>query len=245
MDNLAQELTDTITDEHSVICIKVNLKNAVEPSHGDNLDPLFAFRAYLIANKVQIVYATLGLHALGENGRAHFHWHIIVANIPGGTFLSNNSLHRKRWLAKDNNHQQYSFGDGSIRFPSKEDPVWQCLAYPWKEGNDIIHGAFHIIPERYCGFLKKYGTDLYQVALGKRARQDACDERKKNALIQLHDLCKQNADQFADYRQMCVWLDQNYILTLSVEEYPDPRNYKTNCQKIAINLGKLKYSDII
>ena len=41
------------------------------------------------------------------------------------------------------------------------------------------------------------------------------------------------------------WLDDNYISTLTLEEYPDPRNYKINCQKIAVSLGKLKYSAIV
>jgi len=170
------------------------------------------------------------------------HYHLIVKSLPSGTFQSNNSQHRKRWLAKEGN-ETFSFENVSIRFPKKEDPVWQVLSYPFKEGYMMKKGTK--IPKKFLDFLIEYGKNLYQVSLGNRARNEACDERKKQALLILAKLCEEHKSEFKDYREMVIWLDTNYIDTLSLEERPDPRNYKTNCQKIASYLGKLKYSDIV
>lgn len=241
--SLAEELSKTILEEYRCISVKINYKkDEYEEAPGEPPDEFYSVTSYFNDCKLDIVYSTLGLHLNGENKKPHVHYHLIVKELPTGTFQSNNSQHRKRWLAKDGKGD-YSFENVSIRFPKKEDPVWQHLAYPLKEGLPLKKGEK--LPNKYKKFLMEYAVTLYQVSLGNRARQEACDERKKVALISLAKLCEENKSEFKDYRQMVIWLDKNYIETLPLEEYPDPRNYKINCQKIAVNLGKLKYSDIL
>lgn len=240
---LAQELSSLILDEYRCISVKINYaKDEYQEGVLAPPDEFGCVLAYLRDSNIDVVFSTCGLHLKGENKRPHIHYHLIVKALPTGTFQSNNSLHRNRWLAKEGN-DVYSFENTSFRFPKKENPVWQQLAYPFKEGLPIVKGIKNI--SKYKDFLMTYGTNLYQVSLGNRARQEACDERKKTALLSLAKLCEEHKSEFSDYRQMVIWLDTNYIDTLPLEEKPDPRNYKTNCQKICIHLGKLKYSDII
>lgn len=241
--DIPAQLSETIKEEYRCISVKINYdKDEYDASNNKPPNGYYSVEAYFRDYKLDIVYSALGLHLNGENKKPHVHYHLIVKELPSGTFISNNSQHRKRWNSKEGN-EIYSFDNVSIRFPKKENPVWCLLSYPFKEGLPIKVGTK--IPQLYYKFLLEYGKNLYQVSLGNRARNEACDERKKVALLSLAKLCEDHKSEFADYRQMVIWLDTNYIDTLPLEEKPDPRNYKTNCQKIAIHLGKLKYSDIL
>jgi len=140
---------------------------------------------YLKDSGVETVFSSCGLHINGENKRPHVHYHVICKSLPTGTFQSNNSQHRKRWLAKEGNEVS-SFENTSIRFPKKENPVWCHLAYPYKENKPIIAGEKNI--KKYKQFLIGYAVNLYEISLGNRAKQEACDERKKTALVSLAKL---------------------------------------------------------
>lgn len=241
--SLAEELSQTILDEYRCISVKINY--AEDEYDANNImppDELASVKAYFYHCKLDVVYSTCGIHLQGDNKKPHVHYHLIVKNLPTGTFQSSNSQHRKRWLAKEDN-EVFSFENVSIRFPKKENPVWQHLAYPFKEGLPIVRYNYNI--KKYFEFLMEYAKNLYEVSLGNRARQDACNERKKVSLLSLAQLCQENKNEFNNFKEMMIWLDTSYIATLDLEDYPDPRNYKTNCQKICVQLGKLKYSDII
>lgn len=244
MEDIPTELSDNIKEEYRCISVKINYREGeYDAENKDEPDEFHVVQSYFIDCKLEIIYSTMGLHLNGENKKPHIHYHLIVKELPTGTFQSNSSQHRKRWLAKEGN-ENCSFENTSIRFPKKENPVWQHLAYPLKEGN-ILKKGLKNLSKKQLEFLSEYGKNLYQVSLGNRARQDACEERKKVALNTLAKLLEEHKSEFTDYRTMVLWLDINYIDTLPLEEKPDPRNYKTNCQKIAIHLGILKYSDII
>lgn len=237
-------LSESIKDEYRCISVKINYGVGEYDENNKETPPdeFHSVKSYFIDNKLDIIYSSLGLHLNGENKKPHSHWHLIVRELPTGTFQSNSSQHRKRWLAKEGN-ETHSFENVSIRFPKQQDPVWQILAYPFKEGHVQPTGNARLKP--YLGFLVEYAINLYQVSLGNRARAEACDERKKVALQSLGKLCSDNQSSFTNYREMVIWLDINYIDLLPLEEKPDPRNYKANCQKVCVQLGKLKYSDII
>lgn len=240
--DLPTELTNSITAEYECISIKINYLDD-EYDASDNQSPpdnFYAVQAYLNELKIDILYSSCGLHLNGKNKIPHIHYALICKNIPKGTFVTANSTHRKRWLAKN---EDFNFEGVSFSFPKKENPVWQILSYPLKEGHAIPKGI--LMATKYLDFVTAYGKNLYQVSLGNHARQDACEERKKVALLSLAKLCEDNKSEFSSYREMVIWLDTNYIDKLSLEEKPDPRNYKTNCQKICVHLGKLKYSDIV
>lgn len=241
--SVADELSELIQEEYRCISCKINY--AEGESTDDVPDNLYSVIAYFRDTELDVAFSTCGLHLLGENARPHIHFHLIVKSLPSGTFTSCNSTHRRRWLSKEGN-EGYSFDNVSIRFPRRENPVWQHLAYPYKEGHVISrHPYLNQNVHPYLSFLREYAQNLFQVALGNRARQEACNERKKQALVNLGKLCEDHKDEFNNYREMILWLDTNYIEKLELDEYPDPRNYKTNCQKICVRLGKLKYSDIV
>jgi len=240
--SLAEELSNTIADDYKCISVKINYAKGEYTDNSTPPDEFHSVKAYFNDCKLDIVYSTLGLHLQGENKKPHVHYHCIVRSLPSGTFQSSNSQHRKRWQAKEGN-EMHSFENVSIRFPKKEDPVWQHLAYPFKEGLALKQGIY--VDKKYYNFLMDYAKNLYQVSLGNRARQEASDERKKTSLLSLAKLCQEHKSEFSNYKEMMIWLDINYIETLELEDYPDPRNYKANCQKICVSLGKLKYSDIL
>jgi len=245
MEDIPLQLSESIKEEYRCISVKINYKDGEydEENKEQPPDDFHSVSSYFSDCKLEIIYSTMGLHLNGENKKPHIHYHLIVKELPSGTFQSNNSQHRKRWLAKEGN-EVFGFENTSIRFPKKENPVWQHLAYPFKEGYIQKRGVKNLNTKQ-IEFLKDYAINLYQVSLGNRARQEACEERKKVALNTLAKLCEEHKSEFTDYRTMIIWLDTNYIDGLPLDEKPDPRNYKTNCQKIAIHLGILKYSDII
>lgn len=117
------------------------------------------------------------------------------------------------------------------------------MAYPFKEGIELSCCNFGL-NQKEIKFLKDVGQEIYEKACGLRLRQDKCEERKKNALLELYSLCETNKNSFGSFKQMLLWLDKNYIATLSIEDYPDPKNYKTNCQKVAVQLGLITYSSL-
>lgn len=247
MEDLPMALSESIESTFRIIEVKINYTKQ-ECEEGFELKPpeaIYSVLAYFQDLKLDIVFATAGIHVNGKSQKPHLHWHLIVRDLPSGTFQTENSKHRHRWLAKEGN-ECYSFEGVTFRFPKKkEDPVWQVLAYPYKEGLICDHKPLQIISKEFQNFLIDYGQQLYQVSLGLRARQDACELRKQKALLDLGKLCEDNKDEFSTYREMVIWLEENYISKLSLEEKPDIRNYQKNCQKIANYLGKLKYCDII
>lgn len=247
--DIPQLLSDLITEETKIISCKINY---AEGEYQDGIleppDEIHLVASYLKDCKVDILYSTCGLHLNGENKKPHIHWHMIVKNLPNGSFITNNSQHRKRWLAKEGTD---GFFGVSFRFPKKENPVWQVLSYPYKEGlvtkccQKVLDVHNKLPSQEIKDFLLQYGNTLYQTQLGNNARKDACEERQKKALNDLRRICEDAKDQFSSYNEMILWLDDNYIAKLQLEDYPEPMRYKSNCQKIAVFLGKLKYSHII
>jgi len=240
---LADELSKSILDDYRCISVKINY--AKDEFVADDVqcpDELFTVMSYFRDSGLEIIYSTCGLHVNGENKKPHVHFHCIVKSLIAGTFQSNNSQHRKRWLAKEGN-EIHSFENTSIRFPKKENPVWCHLAYPYKENQPLIKGEKNI--KKYKQFLIGYAVNLYQVSLGNRAKQDASEQRKKEARLALGLLCEEHKSEFTSYREMTKWLDVNYIKHLSLEDIPKRSNYQDNCQAVAIKLGILLFSDII
>lgn len=243
--HIAQELSSLILDSYRCISVKINYNHGeFDPSNVEMPDEWHCVKYYFKDVGLDIVYSTCGVHLKGDAGRPHIHYHLIVKAYPSQkTFVSNQSEFRRRWRDKESN-EGFSFPNTSIRFPDKENPVWQHLSYPLKEGIPIKKGIKGINLEQY-NFLKSYGMTRYQVSLGDRARNDASVQRKKVTRDSLFKVCHDGAINFNTYREMTAWLDINYINKLEFDEYPDPKNYKTNCQQIAVKLGKLKYSEIV
>jgi len=233
-----------IPDDSMVINVKLNVEDEEDVDYYD-------IKKYVKELGCNILFSSVGLHKNGENKVPHIHYNFITTPFHPP---SNPSQHRRRWAKKADAGLQ--FLETSWKFHHKLDlskPKYNTLAYPLKEGlivktplsKDIYIYGEKTMTKPQLDFLIEYGKTLYEASLGLRHRQDKCEERKKNALNDLAKLCSDNKHLFSSYVEMVKWLDDNYIKNLTIEEYPDPRNYKINCQKIAVNLGKLKYSDII
>lgn len=244
--NYSEELSSLILEDYTCISCKINY--AVNEDTEDPPEQLFSLLSYLLDLKLDVVFSTCGKHLNGKNKRPHVHWHLIVKDKLTGTFVTHNSTHRSRWMAKQDN-VEFKMDNVSISFPKKKSPVWQHLAYPYKEGHVVNSPGrkLNFNVKKYQQFLTEYAVSLYQVSLGNRARDEACAERKKQALLDLEDLCKNNQSEFSNYVEMVRWLDTAYIQTLDFYkgEYPSTNNYKINCQQVAVKLGLIKYSDII
>lgn len=243
MEDIPSQLSALILEEYRVMSFRINYaKDEYEEGSLDPPDEVFSIIAYLRDSKVDIIFSTAGIHLNGENKRPHMHYHIIVKELPSGTFQTANSTHRKRWLAKDDN-KGFSFENVSVCFPKKEDPVWQVLSYPYKEGLVCMHPALKKIDKKYNDFLIDYGKNLYQVSLGNRARKDACEERKQKAQDSLYDFCILNKEKFRNYKEMKEFLEDNYLSTLDRSQKPTLNNYRNNVQIVANTLGLFRYCD--
>jgi len=249
MEDIPSFLSASILPEYEIILVKCNYAvEEYEDGMSEPPDNLGAAVSYIRDNKIDIVYSSAGIHLNGEHKKPHCHWHMIVKSLPTGSFRSNQSLHRKRWLAKEGN-EHFSFDNVSFSFPKKLEPVWQTLAYPYKEGIECKSSAY---PELKVGmtkpiknFLMEYGSNIYQVALGKNAKQDAYENRKKVALIEMLNFCKENRDRFKTFREMLELLEDDYLAKMSPEQKPKFNNYKENCYVVGNTLGIFRYCDKI
>jgi hypothetical protein len=211
--------------------------------------PFSDLHKYLTDNNILIKYASYGQHLQGQNKIPHVHYNLITEPFNFKSMTQNSSQHRKRWYDKQTEIEP-DFLKLSFKFHAQLDdtkPKYSTLSYPLKEGLHIYttrRKMYTNVSQEMFNFLLNVGTDIYNKEVGLHQRQDKCEIRKQCALSDLATLCNQNKSNFGSFREMQLWLDINYIDKLDLLEYPDPKNYKTNLQKIAIKLKFLKYSDL-
>jgi len=246
--SISEMFEQQVPDDCSVINIKWNVPtlDTEEVLVKILLDfPISDIFDYLEFCNVTILYSSAGFHLKGDSKIPHVHLNLIVAPY---TPDKNPSQHRTRWFSKNGVKESFKFL--TFKYTKKidsESAKYSTLAYPLKEG----HSLYFMKPELYKNisetghkFLLDVGTSIYNKECGLHLRQEKCEERKKNALVELSILCEKNKSQFKDYKSMLLWLDVSYISTLTLTEYPDPKHYKTNTQKIAVKLGYLTYSQL-
>lgn len=200
---------------------------------------------YLKDSGVKVLASSAGIHTNGRSQKFHIHYHLICERFKEP---SNPSLHRKRWCNKnEDNMDDISFKYQRLN-PNQE--KYAILSYPLKEGKITNYREKTYtylgkpMTKEMINFLVETGKAIYEKELGLAMRQEKCEERKQLALSSLFDLCNQNKSFFSSYKEMMEWLDTNYIDKLELTEMPCPKNYKTNCQKIAVKFGFLKYSQL-
>lgn len=243
-ESIADLMEARISDESTVITVKVDLTDDYDYDMRPSWS-LIDIRSYLDDCGVNVIALSSGLHLKGKNQKPHLHYHFITEHHLPPT---NPSQHRKRWMIKTNR----DLSDCSFKYQNIKQnmPRYGILAYPLKEGlylrpNTSYEWFGEKMTQAMFNFLLEVGQSIYQKEIGLKMRQDKCEERKKVSLNELFELCKTNSSHFHNLKSMLVWLDENYIAKLELDEYPDPKNYKTNCQKICVALGKLKYSEIL
>lgn len=249
---LPNQFEQLIPDDAMVINVKLNFdipEDDVETLNCLRELPLFDIKKYVEDLDVKILFSSVGYHLLGERKQPHIHYHFITTAFHPP---SNPSQHRKRWAKKT--EASMEFLSSSFKFQSIDtsQPKYQVLSYPLKEGHAIKHNLktnyiFNQLPmtKEQILFLKEVGKSIYDKEQALKLRQDKCEERKKVALHSLYELCEANKNKFNTYREMVIWLEDNYISSLSLDEKPDINHYRTNTQKIANTLGKLKYCDLL
>jgi len=201
----------------------------------------------------RVLYSSAGIHKNGKNAVPHIHYHFITTRFK---VPSNRSQHRQRWVDEDI-ETNYLGKNCSIQFEKIDNtkPKYHVLAYPLKEGliNEEINAlGFHDYTQKngkmkkdMKTFLMGVGKEIYEKAMAAHDRREKSDERKQIKLTDLFNLCRENRESFTTFTGMKLWLDTNYIDKLELSELPDSRNYKNNCEKVAVKLRLLKYSDII
>lgn len=213
--------------------------------------PLRNLFSYLDFCNVKILFSSMGFHVNGDARIPHVHLNFICNSLDEKSYKAitqNSSQHRTRWFEKNGSQDQFKF----LTFKwhktiDKTKPKYSTLSYPLKEGHSLIAefpDAYKNISPEVFEYLKSVGQSIYNQELGLHLRQNKCEERKKNSLLELFELCEKNKNKFSTFHGMLLWLDDNYISTLTIADYPDPKNYKTNCQKIAVKLGFIKYSNL-
>lgn len=259
--SIIEEFENELKDfPYSAIACKLNLENY------SSLQPMEeSFEEFPIADVLQfwrdhgceIKYSVLALHLNGENKKPHLHFNCIVlgSHTKLHTVQSNVSEYRKRWIKKQQkigNEIDPAFSRVTYSINVEMDtgkPRYSTLSYPLKEGHHVYGSSYS---KMYYSNLKKpifdilleLGTTIYNKEIGLHIRQEKCEERKKNALIELHAICEAGKSNFTTLREMARWLDHNYIAKLPLAEKPDANNYRLNCQKIANELGIWEYSEL-
>jgi len=239
---MCEKFQADIPDECSVVCVKIN---DVEIDNDGKPDFIWVDIKLYVEELSTVLFSSAGLHINGKAGKPHIHYVFICKKFKPP---SNPSQHRKRYAEKN----EASFENVSFQFKDldKSKPKYHCLSYPLKEGRHVtpVNKMYTYngspMPHDSIKFLKEIGKSIYDVELGNNLKKDKCEERKKQSLMDLFKICQENRSRFSTLKSMMVCLDDVYIATLELEELPDPKNYKTNCQKIAVKLGILKYSDL-
>lgn len=259
--SLIEEFENELTCfPYSAIACKLNLQNysALLPQE-DNFDefPISEVLQYFRDSGIELKYSVMGLHLQGEKKRPHIHFNCIVLMSPKvfQSITANASQHRKRWsnkLVKNGDEFDTSFNNLTFQFTQELDSgkaKYSTLAYPLKEGlhaygSQYSKLCYSNIKKPIFDILLELGTTIYNKELGLHIRQEKCEERKKDALIKLHAICEAGKSNFTTLREMARWLDHNYIAKLPLAEKPDANNYRSNCQKIANELGIWEYSEL-
>lgn len=228
---------DTFEDASAFSCISAKLNLIAGQEEPEQLSYIIEY----ISEYHKVHSYTAGRHDGGREGKPHIHVHFIVDRCTAPT---NPSLHRTRWCKKDLERtlEGVSF---KYQYLNGESPRHEFLCYPLKEGKELQYYYYILQGQQMSQFmiswLRNVGNSIYQKQVALRERQDSCAERKKNSLLNLYDLVKDV--EIKSYKEMVFWLDQNYIAKIDLEEYPDPKNYISNVQKIAVKKGLKKYSD--
>jgi len=226
-------------DEHSLFSF-INAKNFVEDCFGT------------------ILFSSCGLHLKGRNKIPHYHFHAILKSFKPP---SNMTVKKNGWIAKDPTERQMPNSSIQITPINHSMPKYHVLTYPLKEGtmpnhyedvdDDLVSRVFidytvknKRMAKKYMDFLLSVGNEIYQTELAANHRREKCEQRKKDKLNELFDLCDANKDKFYDFPSMLIWLDE-YIFELPLNEKPDIRNFRSNAEKVANKLRMLKYSDVI
>jgi len=260
--SLIEEFENELTCfPYSAIACKLNLQNySALASNEVNCEefPMDEVKQYFRDSGIELKYSVMGLHLQGEKKKPHIHLNCIVlmSQKVFQSITANASQHRKRWsnkLIKNGDDFDPTFNNVTFQFTQELDSgkaKYSTLAYPLKEGLHVYGSEYTKlyytnIKKPIFDILLELGTTIYNKEVGLHIRQEKCEERKKNALIELQAICESGKQNFTTLREMVLWLDHSYIATLAISDYPDPKNYKTNCQKIAVHLKIAKYSDFI
>jgi len=247
---------------YSVIACKFNCNNYSNlVSDEENIAefPVADVNQYFRDSGIDLKYSSIGLHLEGERKRPHIHYNCIVLMSPKSyqSITNNASQHRKRWYDKKIKLEEdvdLNFKNLTFQFTKELDSgkaKYSTLAYPLKEGHHSYDDTscrkimYSGITPPLFEILLELGTTIYNKEVGLHLRQEKCEERKQIALTELFNICEANKSHFNDLRSMARWLDINYIDKLELGQLPDPKNYKTNLQKIACKLKFLNYSDLI
>lgn len=244
------ELFNQLADDSKVIKFKLN---NVDQNDQENF--INAKRFVQEELKATILYSSIGLHINGKNKIPHLHYHFITAPFKEP---SNVSQKKNRWIQKDRDSNLLPDVSIQISDIDHQSPKYHTLAYPLKEGlyPDVEPGLLqkgfydytkknNKMDRQLIEFLRGVGNEIYNKQLASNDRRDKCEERKQNKLLDLFKLVEDNKHEFHTFRQMLQWLDVNYIDKLEIHELPDSRNYKINCEKIAVKLQYVKYSELI
>lgn len=244
--NLADQIQDFIPDDATCISVKIN-NVEYDPSSNSPFDWTPAYHSvykYLTDSGVEILACTSGLHKNGKNGIPHVHYHFITQhyNPP-----ANPSCHRKRWLGKKDNAEEY-LNDATFKYEHLDPklPKYQFLAYPMKEGilchpSTYKYDGMKMNPETKR-FLLGVGNEIYQKSLALKLRQDKLQERRQLAYQELIELVDDKP--FGSFYELCDWLDENYLYKLEYEDIPDLKNYISNVRRIAVKKRLLRTRDI-
>lgn len=201
---------------------------------------------YVRSLGASIHVASGGVHYKGLRGKPHVHYVVVSSCFAA---VSNPSARKARFAKRiEDADARRRFCETTQKVSSnhkwaRDRTKWQPLAYPLKEGNRLPAEMYHGLDEQYINFLVSVGTTIYDTQVALHARQEACEERKKNALNELWDIVKDR--QFRSTREMAQFLDEKYIAKLELTDYPDPKNYATNVKKCAVKLGILRYSEML
>lgn len=257
IDRVQEELTSL---PYTVLSFKLNLNgySNLQPVE-DNFEefPVSDVMQYLTHHGTTPKYATMGLHLDGNMKHPHIHFTVIamITEKFRKQLDTNASGHRRRYydkMKKDGYEVSTTFLNVSLKKTDQIDetkPAYECLAYPLKEG---LHAYTEpaLRKQRYFGvspeffqILLNLGTTIYEQRRALHLRQEKCEERKQNALEEIRVVAEEGRGRFSNLRELALYLDTAYIAKLEINKYPDPHNYKVNCQKVAVHMGIAKYSD--
>lgn len=243
-ESICEILENFIPEDATCISVKINIPD-YDASDNNFVPPAFGtVKQYLEDSGVEILACSSGIHFQGRKEIPHIHYHFITTHYNG---VSNPSQHRKRWLAKADNHN-HDFQDAQFKYQALEanKPKYQFLAYPLKEGNKLSSKYYLYdgskMTSEMVSFLLSVGNTIYQTQCALRLRQEKCQERKQLAYNELVELVGDKS--FSSFRELCDWFDDNYLYKLDYDDIPDPKNYKTNIRKIGIKKRLIKTFDI-
>lgn len=234
-----------------VINVKVN--HIYERGTDPELDVCLSIvHEFIEWRNIEIVASSAGVHTRGKNGIPHAHY-VFIAKFPQKI----DNKHSRHWdKFRRLKYPLTSLSTISFRYDlmRADKPCWQILSYPLKERNYLgnlwytIKG--NLMENDIKIFLENLGSRLFEEQIAIQERNEACEERKKEKLLNMYEetlsYLAENPDAFSNNVLLFLnWAETKFVKHQPIDQSPMYDSFSKNAIHVAQKIGLVSYTTMM